>query len=55
MLRARVPAVDDNLLRVSEAAAADRRAWDLVLDALGAECHPEPDGISVDVGGAHPV
>ena len=43
------PAVDDNLLRVSEAAGADRQAWDLVLDALGAECHPEPDGISVDV------
>ena len=48
MLRGRVAEVDANLLRVGQHGAADRAAWDAVLDALpGLELRDEADGISV--------
>ena len=48
MLRGRVAEVDANLLRVGQHGAADRAAWDAVLDALpGLELRAEADGISV--------
>ena len=47
-LRARVPDLDRNLLRLAEHAAVDRAAWDAVLDALpGIDLQHEADAISV--------
>jgi len=48
MLRGRLGEVDSNLLRVAHHAAADREAWDAVLDVLpGLDLRREPAGISV--------
>jgi tRNA(Ile)-lysidine synthetase-like protein len=48
MLRGRLGEVDSNLLRVAHHAAADRAAWDAVLDVLpGLDLRAEPAGISV--------
>ena len=48
MLRGRLGEVDLNLLRVGQHAAADRAAWDAVLDVLpGLDLRAEPAGISV--------
>ena len=47
-LRGRLGEVDSNLLRVAHHAAADRAAWDAVLDVLpGLDLRGEPAGISV--------
>ncbi|HXE58817.1 MAG TPA: tRNA lysidine(34) synthetase TilS, partial [Gemmatimonadales bacterium] len=48
LLRRRLPRIDRNLERLGRLAAAERRAWDVVLDALGElDWRPEPDGASV--------
>jgi len=48
MLRSRVPNLDSNLERLAGQAAADRAAWDSVLDRLpGLDPHLEEGGISV--------
>ncbi|HSJ76050.1 MAG TPA: tRNA lysidine(34) synthetase TilS [Gemmatimonadales bacterium] len=48
MLRGRLAEVDSNLLRVAQHAAADRAAWDRVLDELpGLDLRSEVAGISV--------
>ena len=47
-LRERLPGVDASLLRVSRQAAADRAAWDAVLEVLpGLDLRVENEGISV--------
>jgi tRNA(Ile)-lysidine synthase len=47
-LRARLPEAESNLERLARQAAADRAAWDAVLDTLpGLDLRREPDGISV--------
>jgi tRNA(Ile)-lysidine synthase len=47
-LRLRLPDVDSNLLRTSRHAAADRAAWDSILNALAdLDLQVETDGISV--------
>lgn len=48
LLRRRVSAVDDRLLRAGRQAARDREAWDALLDHLpGLDLQAEVDGISV--------
>lgn len=48
LLRRRVPAVDQRLIRAGRHAMRDREAWDAVLDALpGLDLCAETDGISV--------
>jgi tRNA(Ile)-lysidine synthetase-like protein len=50
LLRTRIPELDRHLLRAGTQAAADRAAWDALLDALpDLACQTEPDGISVAV------
>jgi tRNA(Ile)-lysidine synthase len=47
-MRARIPDAEARLLRVGALAAADRRAWDLLLDQLpGLDPRSDQDGISV--------
>ncbi len=47
-IRARVPAIDDHLVRTSRQAARDRSAWDAILDVLpGLDPVAEDGGISV--------
>jgi tRNA(Ile)-lysidine synthase len=48
LLRRRLPDVDAHLMRVAGQAAADRAAWDAMLDVLpGLDLQPEAEGISV--------
>jgi tRNA(Ile)-lysidine synthase len=47
-IRARLPELDENLLRVAQLAREDRDAWDLVMDRLpGLDWRAEPGGGSV--------
>ena len=48
VVRRRLPAIDENLLRTGRQAARDRAAWDALLDVLtGLELAAEQEGISV--------
>jgi tRNA(Ile)-lysidine synthase len=52
MLRARMPELDQRVLRTARQAADDRAAWDAALEVLDLEPRPEGGGISV---AAHPL
>jgi tRNA(Ile)-lysidine synthase len=48
LLRRRVPAIDENLLRTAAQAARDRQAWDALLDTLtDLDLRADADGFSV--------
>ena len=48
VIRRRIPAIGENLLRTGQQAGRDRAAWDAVLDVFpGLELAAEPEGLSV--------